>query len=420
MVPRDHRPERSPPKEETGYPLSEAIEKAKLPPNFQMPQCDHYDGTRDRGEHVYQFETNMLLLQVSDVVMCRAFPTTLRKAAHAWYKSLQSRFIHSFAQLSDLFQKHFVSSHSRRKNSASLQNAVQEKNESLTCFLGRFNAATLEIDNLVESVKYISFLCGLQSTTKFAFSMNKSHPGNMKALLEKANKYIQAEEYVETHSTQRTAGRMEGRTEETVSGINSPRRKAKDEHSNGLSSKDGSAVYGFSNHSVAVEGIIAFVVAIRTPPTQANLMLDFVVVKPRDNDKTVRIGSNLKDDTKLELVNLLRTYEDVFAWTAADMPGIDPKVITRRLNCTLPEDPPQLVISEVTDPWNLYVDGSSAVGSSGAGIILTSPEGFTIEYALRFGFQASNNEAEYEALLPGIRLAHALKVDSLSVHSDSQ
>ncbi|KAK3010215.1 hypothetical protein RJ639_012479 [Escallonia herrerae] len=54
------------------------------------------------------------------------------------------------------------------------------------------------------------------------------------------------------------------------------------------------------------------------------------------------------------------------------------------VECTLPEDPPQLVISEVTDPWNLYVDGSSAVGNSGAGIILISPEGFTIEYALRF------------------------------------
>ncbi|KAK3014858.1 hypothetical protein RJ639_007959 [Escallonia herrerae] len=45
------------------------------------------------------------------------------------------------------------------------------------------------------------------------------------------------------------------------------------------------------------------------------------------------------------------------------------------VECTLPEDPPQLVISEVTDPWNLYVDGSSAVGNSGAGIILISPEG---------------------------------------------
>ncbi|KAK3006608.1 hypothetical protein RJ639_016503 [Escallonia herrerae] len=122
----------------------------------------------------------MLLLQVSDAVMCRAFPTTLRKATHAWFKSLQPRSIYSFGQLSDLFQKHFISSRSQRKNSASLLNIMQEKNESLACFLGRFNAATLEIDNLDESVKYTAFLRGLRPTSKFAFSVNKSPPEYLK------------------------------------------------------------------------------------------------------------------------------------------------------------------------------------------------------------------------------------------------
>ncbi|KAK3041734.1 hypothetical protein RJ639_000658 [Escallonia herrerae] len=59
-------------------------------------------------------------------------------------------------------------------------------------------------------------------------------------------------------------------------------------------------------------------------------------------------------------------------------------------------------------------------GNSGARIILVSPKNFVIEYALRFGFHASNNEAECEAFLAGIRLAHAFKVDSLSLHSDFQ
>ncbi|KAK3016629.1 hypothetical protein RJ639_006018 [Escallonia herrerae] len=65
--------------------------------------------------------------------------------------------------------------------------------------------------------------------------------------------------------------------------------------------------------------------------------------------------------------------------------------------------------SKNKEALNLYVDGSSALGGSGAGIILISPEGFVVEYALCFGFQASNNEAEYQAILAGIRLAHALK-----------
>ena len=70
--------------------------------------------------------------------------------------------------------------------------------------------------------------------------------------------------------------------------------------------------------------------------------------------------------------------------------------------------------------WKLSVDGASNAQGSGASLILTSPEGIDIEYALRFGFHASNNEAEYEAVIAGLNLAHSLEVDQLKVYSDSQ
>ena len=37
-----------------------------------------------------------------------------------------------------------------------------------------------------------------------------------------------------------------------------------------------------------------------------------------------------------------------------------------------------------------------------------------------FGFQASNNEAEYEALISGLNLAKKMKVESLEIYKDSQ
>ena len=40
--------------------------------------------------------------------------------------------------------------------------------------------------------------------------------------------------------------------------------------------------------------------------------------------------------------------------------------------------------------------------------------------ALRFGFKASNNEAEYEALIVGLKLAREMKVESLEIYNDSQ
>ena len=70
--------------------------------------------------------------------------------------------------------------------------------------------------------------------------------------------------------------------------------------------------------------------------------------------------------------------------------------------------------------WKLSVDGAANAQGSGVGLILTSPEGIDIEYALRFGFRASNNEAEYEAVIAGLNLAYSMEVDQLEVYNDSQ
>ncbi|GKV02764.1 hypothetical protein SLEP1_g15159 [Rubroshorea leprosula] len=70
--------------------------------------------------------------------------------------------------------------------------------------------------------------------------------------------------------------------------------------------------------------------------------------------------------------------------------------------------------------WNLYVDGSSNAVGSGAGIILISPEGETFECALKFNSEASNSRAKHKALLEGLRLAKAARVEYLRIYSDSQ
>ena len=70
--------------------------------------------------------------------------------------------------------------------------------------------------------------------------------------------------------------------------------------------------------------------------------------------------------------------------------------------------------------WELYVDGSSIEGGSGTGLILVSPEGHRMRCALRFDFKASNNEAEYEALIAGLKLARKMKVESLEIYSNFQ
>ena len=70
--------------------------------------------------------------------------------------------------------------------------------------------------------------------------------------------------------------------------------------------------------------------------------------------------------------------------------------------------------------WELYVDGSSNEGVSGPGLILVSPERHRMHCALRFGFKASNNKVEYEALIVALKLPREMKVESLEIYSDSQ
>ena len=69
--------------------------------------------------------------------------------------------------------------------------------------------------------------------------------------------------------------------------------------------------------------------------------------------------------------------------------------------------------------WRLSVNGAANAQGRGAGLILTSPDGIDVEYTLRFGFQASNNKAEYEAVIAGLNLARSMEADQLKVCNDS-
>ncbi|XP_022158215.1 uncharacterized protein LOC111024751 [Momordica charantia] len=75
---------------------------------------------------------------------------------------------------------------------------------------------------------------------------------------------------------------------------------------------------------------------------------------------------------------------------------------------------------DVHDQWTLYVDGSSNEKGCGADMLLLGPGSLRFEYALRFSFRASNNEAEYEALINGLKVARGMGVRRLLILSDSQ
>jgi hypothetical protein len=69
--------------------------------------------------------------------------------------------------------------------------------------------------------------------------------------------------------------------------------------------------------------------------------------------------------------------------------------------------------------WTMYFDGSLMKTGVGVSLLFISPLGEHVRYVLRLHFPASNNMAEYEALVNGIRIAVELGVRRLDARGDS-
>ena len=79
-----------------------------------------------------------------------------------------------------------------------------------------------------------------------------------------------------------------------------------------------------------------------------------------------------------------------------------------------------LISVQDTSSWKVYVDGVTNQQGARVGLVLVSPEKIIIEKSLRLGFSATNNEAEYEALLVGMITVQKMGRKAVEVFSDSR
>ena len=66
-------------------PFTATVNSFPLPHKFRMPHIDSYDGVKDPLDHLETFKTLVHLQGVTDEIMCRAFPTTLKGAVRIWF-----------------------------------------------------------------------------------------------------------------------------------------------------------------------------------------------------------------------------------------------------------------------------------------------------------------------------------------------
>ena len=79
-----------------------------------------------------------------------------------------------------------------------------------------------------------------------------------------------------------------------------------------------------------------------------------------------------------------------------------------------------LISTQCPSPWKVCVDRAANQRGSGVGLVLLSPEKITIEKSLRLNFSATNNEAEYEALLTGMAMVQKMGGKTVEMFSNSR
>ena len=92
----------------TNSPFTAPVTSFPLLAKFRMPQVVAYNGLKDPLDHLGSFKTLIHLQGVLDEIMCRAFPTTLKRPTRAWFSKLIPNTMSTFKELSKHFITHFI------------------------------------------------------------------------------------------------------------------------------------------------------------------------------------------------------------------------------------------------------------------------------------------------------------------------
>ena len=147
--------------QQTESPFTVEVLRYPLPTKFRIPQVEIFDGVKDPVDHLNTYKNQMELHGYQDPVRCRAFATTLKGLALAWFNRILPSSISSFRELSIALVSHFIGARTYRKPSYHLLTVKQGSQESLESYVQRFNTESLKIDVPDEKFAINAFIAGL-------------------------------------------------------------------------------------------------------------------------------------------------------------------------------------------------------------------------------------------------------------------
>ena len=111
--------------QQTESPFTAEVLRYPLPAKFRMPRVETFDGVKDPVDHLNTYKNQMELHGYQDPMRCRAFATTLKGPALAWFNRIPPSSISSFRELSIAFVSHFIGARTYRKPSYHLLTIMQ-------------------------------------------------------------------------------------------------------------------------------------------------------------------------------------------------------------------------------------------------------------------------------------------------------
>ncbi|XP_074337069.1 uncharacterized protein LOC141674249 [Apium graveolens] len=158
---------------------------------------------------------------------------------------------------------------------------------------------------------------------------------------------------------------------------------------------------------------------------EATVETETILTSANEPSKKVKIGSGLEATFKEERVSIIQGYSDIFAWSPRDMPGIDESITMHSLDV----NPERKLVKQKRR--NLAPERQKAIDEeiekllkAGIKCEVKYPKWLEnvimVKKANGKWRMSTNNQVEYEALIAGLKLSKALRIQNLKIYSDFQ
>ncbi|VFQ86991.1 unnamed protein product [Cuscuta campestris] len=459
-------------------PFSKRIMSCSLADNFKTPQIKAYNGTTDPQDHLARFGANVVMYAYPEEIKCRCFLATLEGQACEWFHKLPKGSIDKWSDLAHKFLEHFTSSRRQKLPFSHLLNVKIRKGEQLREFINRWEMEARDVQG-ADDQALIAMLQAALPQGDVRKELRRNPLSTYQEMLARAKYLALEEEYDEPPvRKEKKSGPpvAEGKKRKDYgkgpnpTGYHANRHLVHAKEEGRPRAEPAEEVEEVSLDPVEPERKVK--VGKTLPPEVKEQLLEvlraFKVLfawgpedmpgvdpkiichrlavdpthKPVKQEKCFLSSERrefvTKQVTTLQSIGHIRevrypecpnapsrvskwgVFLGSFQIEFKPRPAIKGQALADFVvECTARE-----VESSGEEPegnwWTVYTDGLSATDASGGGVVAISPEGFKAYYSVRFRFKVSNNEAEYEALLCGLRLAASLKAERIQVRCDSK